>query len=117
MASDPLRKLEEGLRHVDDPNDLPPDLLLALKTLASVFGTSLEGMRDRIIIWSDTGTGKSQLMETLLRPVDEIDLRLAPLVIQGRVALPKRAKRARTADDLIPVRGSVSDLILEDRRR
>jgi hypothetical protein len=117
MASDPLRKLEEGLRQVDDPNDLPPNLLLVLETLASVFGTSLEGMRNRIITWSTTGTGKSHLVEMLIRPVDDIDPRLVPLVIRGHASLPKRAKRSLTTDDLIPVTGSISDLILEDRRR
>jgi hypothetical protein len=117
MASDPLRRLEEGLRQVDDPNDLPPDLLLALQTLASVFGTSLEGMRNRIIIWSTTGTAKSRLVERFIRPVHDIDSRLAPLVIRGQASLPKREKRSRTTDDLIPVVGSISDLILEDRRR
>src|SRR4029453_6462983 len=117
MASDPLRKLEEGLRQVDDPNDLPPVLLLVLETLASVFGTSLEGMRNRIITWSTTGTGKSHLVEMLIRPVDDIDPRLVPLVIRGSASLPKRAKRSLTTDDLIPVTGSISDLILEDRRR
>jgi hypothetical protein len=117
MASDPLRRLEEGLRQVEDPSDLAPDLLLALETLASVFGTSPEGMRNRIIIWSSTGTGKSRLVEGFVRSVDDIDSRLAPLVIRGRASLPKREKQSRTTDDLIPVVGAMSDLIIEDRRR
>ena len=117
MASDPLRRLEEGLLQVEDPGDLPPDLLFALQTLASVFGTSLEGMRNRIIIWSSTGAGKSRLVKRFIRPVDDIDSRLAPLVIRGHASLPKREKRSRTTNDLIPVVGAISDLIIEDRRR
>ncbi len=117
MATDPLRKLEEELRQVEDPNDLPPDLLLALRTLASAFGTSLEGMRQRIILWSDTAEGESSLLTIFIRSVEGIDERLAALVAEGHAPLPRHPKRSRTTDDLIPVDGSVSELILEDRRR
>jgi hypothetical protein len=117
MATDPLRRLEEELRQVENPNDLPPDLLYALQTLAAAFGTSLEAMRDRIILASSRDEPIMGFMTSLPTGRDaKSGTRLATLVVNGDAVLPKRAKRRRTRDDLIPVEGLVSDLVIEDRR-
>jgi len=118
MATNPLRRLEEELRQVDSPDQLPPDLLYALETLAAAFGTSLEAMRDRIIYASSTDEPIMGFMKSVptghnIKP----RTRLATLVANGRAALPKKAKRQRSTDDLIPVEGPVSELVIEDRRR
>jgi hypothetical protein len=118
MATDPLRRLEEELRRVESPDELSPDLLYALQTLAAAFGTSLEAMRDRIIYASS----RNQRVIGYLRSVPTNDdikptTRLATLVARGDATLPKRAKRRRGRDDLIPVKGSVSELVIEDRHR
>lgn len=117
MATDPLRRLEEELRQVENPYELPPDLLFALQTLAAVFGTSLEAMRDRIILASSGDEPIMGLMTSLPTGRDaKSGTRLATLVANGNAVLPRRAKRRRTRDDLIPVEGLVSDLVIEDRR-
>jgi hypothetical protein len=118
MATDPLRRLQEELRHVENPTDLPPDLLLVLETLAAAFGTSLEAMRDRVIL--STSKDRPILGLVNITPGDiptNLSSRLAELVADGTAALPKRAKRQRSAQDLIPVSGSVSEFVVEDRRR
>jgi hypothetical protein len=117
MATDPLRRLEEELRQVDNPDELPPDLLYALQTLAAAFGTSLEAMRDRIILASSRDEPIMGFMTSLPTGRDaKSGTRLATLVVNGDAVLPKSAKRRRTRDDLIPVEGLVSDLVIEDRR-
>jgi hypothetical protein len=117
MATDPLRRLEERLRQVDDPHDLPPDLLCALEVLAAAFGTSLEGMRDRIITQSSSGDAVMTFIRALPRDHNiKPKTRLAALVANGRATLPRKTKRPRTKDDLIPIRGPVSELVIEDRR-
>jgi hypothetical protein len=118
MATDPLRRLEEELRQVENPDELPPDLLYALQTLAAVFGTSLEAMRDRIILASSEDAPIMGFMTSLpsggnAKPAT----RLGALIAHGDAALPKKTKRRRTRDDLIPVEGLVSELVIEDRRR
>jgi hypothetical protein len=116
MGTDPLRRLQEELRQVESPEDLPPDLLYALETLAAAFGTSLEAMRDRIIYASSRDEPVIGFMKSVPTGRDiEPMTQLATLVSQGRATLPKKAKRQRSRDDLIPVKGSVSELVIEDR--
>jgi hypothetical protein len=115
VASDALRRLQEELRRVHSPDELPPDLLTALHALAAAFGTSLEAMRDRIV-------SEDEPPVSFMRPVPTghdftSQARLAALVAEGRAVLPKMAKRQRTRDDLIPVKGSISELVIEDRHR
>ena len=114
MATDPLRRLEEELRNVESPYDLPPDLLYALETLAAAFGTSVEAMRERIIFPTLGGP-----FITTVPTGHDISppARLATLVARGLARLPKKMKRQLTREDLIPVRGSISELVIEDRRR
>jgi hypothetical protein len=117
MATDPLRRLEEQLRQVEDPHDLPPDLLCALEVLAAALGTSLEGMRDRIITQSSSGEPVMGFIRSVPRDHNiKPKTRLAALVANGQATLPRKAKRQRTKDDLIPVRAAVSELLIEDRR-
>jgi hypothetical protein len=117
MATDPLRRLEEELRQVENPDDLPPDLLYALQTLAAVFATSLEAMRDRIILASSENEPIMGFMTSLPTGQDaKSGTRLGTLIAKGDAVLPKSPKRRRTRDDLIPVEGLVSELVIEDRR-
>jgi hypothetical protein len=44
-------------------------------------------------------------------------MRLAALIAEGGATLPRKAKRRRSKDDLIPAKGSVSELVIEDRHR
>jgi hypothetical protein len=89
MGTDPLRRLQEELRQVESPEELPPDLLYALETLAAAFGTSLEAMRDRIIYASSRNEPVIGFMKSVptgrdIQPMTQ----LATLVSQGRATLP-----------------------------
>lgn len=115
MASDALRRLQHELRRIQHPEELPPDLLYALQTLADVFGTSLEAMRERIVSEDEPTTAFMTSVPTGhdIKP----QMRLAALIAEGRATLPRRTKRRRSKDDLIPAKGSVSELVIEDRHR
>jgi hypothetical protein len=118
MATNPLRRLREELRRVESLDELPPDLRYALELLAAAFGTSAEAMRENIIYTSF----EDELTMGFLRSVPTSNkvkpsTRLAALISEGRAVPPTRTKRNRSRDNLIPVKGSVSELVIEDRRR
>jgi hypothetical protein len=118
MATNPLRRLREELRQVEGLDELPPDLRYALEVLAAAFGTSAEAMRENIIYASFDDEPTMSFMRSVptgnkVKPTT----RLAALVSEGRAVPPIRAKRNRSRDILIPVKGSVSELVIEDRRR
>lgn len=115
MATDALRRLQRELRRVHHSDELPPDLLYALQTLADVFGTSLEAMRDRIVSEDEPTTAFMRSVPTGqdINP----QMRLAALIAEGRATLPKKTKSRRSRDDLIPAKGSISELVIEDRHR
>jgi hypothetical protein len=117
MATNPLRKLREELRQVESLDELPPDLRYALEVLAAAFHTTPEAMRENIIYASFD----DDLTMGFMRSVPTGDrvkyrTRLAVLVSEGRATPPAKAKRSRSRDALIPVKGSVSELVIEDRR-
>jgi hypothetical protein len=117
MATNPLRKLREQLRQVESLDELPPDLRYALELLAAAFGMSPEAMRENIIYASF----EDEPTMSFLRSVPtgnkaKPSTRLAALLSAGRAVPPSRAKRNRSREILIPVKGSVSELVIEDRR-
>lgn len=115
MPSDALRRLQRELRRIQHPEELPPDLLYALQTLADVFGTSLEAMRERIVSEAEPTTA---FMTSVPTGHDiKAQMRLAELIAEGRATLPRKPKRRRNKDDLIPAKGSISEIVIEDRHR